>query len=107
MTSVWEEAYGYAGVEFLAKGIPVIANAIGGMVDYVHPGRSGWLNHSLGGGELAEIMLDIVQRPEQIAALNAHLIADRDTYVTPFGDHADDVEAAYAEIVAEHYDRAR
>ena len=29
---MWEEAYGYAGLEFLAKGIPVIANAIGGSV---------------------------------------------------------------------------
>lgn len=26
--SIWEEAYGYVGMEFLAKGIPVIANAI-------------------------------------------------------------------------------
>ena len=106
MTSVWEEAYGYAGVEFLAKGIPVIANALGGMVDYTHPGRSGWLNHSRSGSELAEIMLDIVERPEQIAELNTHLIAERDTYVTPFEAHADDIDAAYAEIIAEHYDRA-
>ena len=43
MPSVWEEAYGYAGLELLAKGIPVVANRIGGMVDYVREGETGWL----------------------------------------------------------------
>jgi glycosyltransferase involved in cell wall biosynthesis len=42
MPSVWEEAYGYAGLELLAKGIPVVANKIGGMVDYVREGETGW-----------------------------------------------------------------
>jgi len=41
MPSVREEAYGYAGMEFLAKGIPVISNAIGGLVDYTREGETG------------------------------------------------------------------
>lgn len=32
--SVWEEVYGYVGIELLAKGIPVIGNNLGGIVDY-------------------------------------------------------------------------
>jgi glycosyltransferase involved in cell wall biosynthesis len=75
MPSIWEEAYGYAGLEFLAKGIPVVANAIGGMPDYTRPGETGWLNRSCSAGELAEIMADVVRRPEQVAELNARLRA--------------------------------
>ena len=76
MPSVWEEAYGYAGVEFLAKGIPVVANAIGGMPDYVRDGETGWLNRSCGAEELAR---DHGRRsssgPAQVADLNAKLRA--------------------------------
>lgn len=36
--SVWEEAYAYVGVEFLAKGIPVLGSRIGGIPDYVVAG---------------------------------------------------------------------
>lgn len=38
--------YGYAGVKFLAKGIPVIANALGEMPEYTRPRVTGWLNRS-------------------------------------------------------------
>jgi glycosyltransferase involved in cell wall biosynthesis len=98
--SIWEEAYGYVGVEFLAKGIPVIANAIGGMVDYTRDGETGWLNHSLSADELARIMLGIVEAPRQVAELNARIRAARDTLVTPTGRHADEMDAVYAELAA-------
>ena len=83
MPSVWEEAYGYAGVEFLAKGIPVIANAIGGMPDYTREGETGWLNRSCSAEELARIIAGIVDRPEQVVELNERLIATRDSVVKP------------------------
>jgi glycosyltransferase involved in cell wall biosynthesis len=99
MPSVWEEAYGYAGVEFLAKGIPVIANAIGGMPDYTREGETGWLNTSCSAEELARIVTGIADRPEQVVELNERLIASRDTVVKPMGRHADEMDAVYAGVI--------
>ena len=99
MPSIWEEAYGYAGVEFLAKGIPVIANAMGGMPDYTRNGETGWLNRSSSAEELAGIIEAILDRPEQVAELNARLIANRDSVVKPLARHADEMDALYDELV--------
>lgn len=100
MPSTWEEAYGYAGVEFLAKGIPVIANAIGGMVDYVRDGETGWLNRGLSADGLAAIMAGIVERPAQVAELNARIRAHRDAIVLPMARHADRMDDVYRELVS-------
>lgn len=107
MPSVWEEAYGYAGMEFLAKGIPVIANAIGGMVDYVREGETGWLNRSCSAEELARIMQGIVERPQQVARLNERIRAQRSAIVKPFADHADEMEAVYAEVIGVRRDSSQ
>jgi glycosyltransferase involved in cell wall biosynthesis len=96
--SIWEEAYGYVGIEFLAKGIPVIANALGGMVDYTVEGETGWLNRSMSAEELAGIMLAIVERPEQVADLNAKIRAARDAIVKPMARHADEMESIYRDL---------
>ena len=101
MPSVWEEAYGYAGVEFLAKGIPVIANAIGGMTDYTRPGETGWLNASCTARELALIMADVLARPAQIEELNAHLLATRSSIVRSMSGHAEEMDAVYGEALSE------
>ena len=98
MPSIWEEAYGYAGVEFLAKGIPVIANAIGGMPDYTREGETGWLNRSCSAEELARIVADIVERPEQVAELNGRLLANRDSVVKTVARHAEEMDELYAEL---------
>ena len=73
MPSIWEEAYGYVGVEFLAKGIPVIANQIGGMVDYTREGDTGWLNRSCSAAELAGIMRRLVERPASVREVSDRL----------------------------------
>jgi glycosyltransferase involved in cell wall biosynthesis len=99
MPSIWEEAYGYAGVEFLAKGIPVIANAIGGMVDYVRDGETGWLNRSLSAEGLAELMRHCIEHPEEIELLNAHLRDNRDSIIKPLSKHADEMDLLYRELI--------
>jgi glycosyltransferase involved in cell wall biosynthesis len=98
MPSVWEEAYGFAGMEFLAKGIPVVANAIGGMTDYVREGKTGWLNGSRSSEELAGIMAGIVERPQQVLDLNAAIRAARHEIVKPIAAHADEMDAVYGEV---------
>lgn len=100
MPSLWEEAYGYAGLEFLAKGIPVIANAIGGMVEYTREGETGWLNHSCSAEELARIMLGVLDDPEQIVELNGRLRAGRAAIVKPMSRHADEMDSVYSELIA-------
>jgi glycosyltransferase involved in cell wall biosynthesis len=100
LPSIWEEAYGYAGVEFLAKGIPVIANAIGGIVEYVRPGETGWLNRSRSADELAKIMLDVIEHPSQVGDLNANLRAAHESLVKPLARHADEMDAIYDEALA-------
>ena len=100
MPSIWEEAYGYAGVEFLAKGIPVVANAIGGMTDNTREGETGWLNRSCSAEELAHIMARLAERPEEVAELNERLADSRDAIVKPLARHADEMEAVYREVIA-------
>ena len=95
MPSVWEEAYGYAGVEFLAKGIPVIGNAIGGIPDYVSDGETGWLNHSCSADGLARVMRNAIDHPEHVQELNRKLQAGRETIVLPISRHGDEMDEIY------------
>ena len=97
--SVWEESYGYVGVEFLAKGIPVIGNARGGIVEYTRDGETGWVNRDASAEGLAAIMAEIVRRPEQVPELNARIRAGRERVVKPFEAHVDEIEAMYREVV--------
>lgn len=106
MPSVWEEAYGFAGMEFVAKGIPVIANQIGGMVDYVREGETGWLNRSCSAEELARIVQHIVENRHQVVELNEKLRAGRESLVKPMASHGDEMDAIYGELLAERYDPA-
>ena len=100
MPSIWEEAYGYAGVEFLAKGIPVIANALGGMPEYTRPGVTGWLNQSCSAGELADIMRGLIESPGKVAEMNASVLSQRDSIVKPMHQHGQEMDAMYAEVLA-------
>ena len=95
--SVWEEAYGFVGLEFLAKGIPLLASARGGIVDYAREGETAWLNRSVTAEELAGRMLALIERPAEVDALAARVAAARDTLITPLARHADELEAIYRE----------
>jgi glycosyltransferase involved in cell wall biosynthesis len=99
MPSVWEEAYGYAGLELLAKGIPVVANRIGGMVDYVHEGETGWLNGSCDAEGMAAIMARLIENPAEVADRSRSALAARPRLIKPFDAHADEIEAIYRELV--------
>ena len=98
LPSIWEEAYGYVGIELLAKGIPVVGNAIGGIVDYVRDGETGWLNRSCGAEELARIMGDLVAHPERVGQRSGAVLAARERIVKPMAAHADEMDVLYAEV---------
>jgi glycosyltransferase involved in cell wall biosynthesis len=99
MPSLWEEAYGLAGVEFLAKGIPVIGNAIGGIVDYVREGETGWLNDSRTPAELATIMSRLTERPGEVAEMSRRVLAARTRIVKPLEEHAREIEDVYHAVL--------
>lgn len=100
MPSIWEEAYGYAGIEFIAKGIPVIANPIGGMGDYVREGQTGWFNRSSSGRALGETMHRLIAEPEQVEEVTRRTREARDVLVVSIAEHAGHVAALYREVGA-------
>jgi glycosyltransferase involved in cell wall biosynthesis len=99
--SIWEESYGYVGVELLAKGIPVIGSARGGIVDYTRDGETGWVNEDPSASGLASIMAGIIARPEQISELNAAIRRERARIIKPFADHAREIEGIYRDVLAQ------
>ena len=97
--SIWEEAYGYVGVELLAKGLPLVANAIGGIVEYAREGETAWLNHDRSAGGLAAIMARIARDPGEVVALNHRVVKLRPQLVKPMSEHLDELAGVYAELV--------
>jgi hypothetical protein len=69
------------------------------MTDYTRDGETGWLNRSLSAAELARIMTELVDHPEQVTALNTKLIASRDSIVKPLAGHAEEMDAVYREAI--------
>lgn len=98
--SAWEEVLGHVGLECIAKGVPVIVNARGGLLDYAIPGTTGWVNGSSTGAELAEIMATVADHPEQVVSLNASILERRDELIVPLERHLADLDAIYAEVIA-------
>lgn len=100
MPSIWEEALGYTGLEMIAKGIPLVANPLGGIAEYALEGRTGWLNTSCTGAGMAELMLELVDDPERAVRMHASTVAARGEILIPWTDHVDAIEATYRELAA-------
>jgi len=94
--SMWEEAYGYVGPELLAKGIPVIGNALGGIVEYTRDGETGWLNRSASAEELERHMRTAIRRPEEVLRLHRAVLARRAELIKPMARHLDELEGLYS-----------
>ena len=100
LPSVWEEVHGFVGIEMLAKGLPLIANAVGGIPEYVEEGRTGWLCHSAAGAELAELMAAALDDRDRVERLRRSVRDRRAAIVRPMSDHAAEVEELYAELTS-------
>jgi glycosyltransferase involved in cell wall biosynthesis len=99
--SIWEEAYGYVGVEFLAAGLPVIGNARGGIVEYTRDRETGWVNREASGAGLAEIMARIIREPREVVELNSQIRERRDQIIKPFDRHAGEMLELYEDLIRE------
>lgn len=98
--SVWEEAYGYTGIEFLAAGVPVIGTRRGGIPDYTRPGETGWLLESADGAELGRLLTRLATDPDDIAAMRACVADRRDSLVKSMSTHADELDGIYRELLS-------
>lgn len=98
MPSIWEEAFGYTGTEMLAKGIPLVANPLGGIVEYAIEGETAWLNDSCSGEGLAVIMATLIDEPHRVHDMHRRVLAARDRLVLPMERHLDALDAVYAEL---------
>jgi glycosyltransferase involved in cell wall biosynthesis len=99
--STWEEAHGFVGIELLAKGLPVIGSALGGIPEYVRDGETGWLNRSASGAELARLMAAALDDTAAVERLRESVRARRDELVRPMAGHVAEVEALYGELTAD------
>jgi glycosyltransferase involved in cell wall biosynthesis len=100
MPSMWEEALGYTGLELIAKGIPLIANPLGGITEYAREGETAWLNRSCSGEELATLMLRLIQEPHRVVEMHRRLVGLRERLLTPMSEHVEAMERLYGEIAA-------
>jgi glycosyltransferase involved in cell wall biosynthesis len=96
--SIWEEVFGYVGLELLAKGLPLIGNCKGGITEYVIDGETGFQNATCSAMELAGIMERFIENPSLVRAFNKKVLARRwyQTYET----HVAVVQDAYAQVLS-------
>lgn len=97
--SIWEEVYGYVGIEFLAKGIPVIGNNKGGIVDYVIEGYTGFINYDNTATGLANIVVNIISNPSIIKELNMNIVKDRNKIIKTMEQHFYEIDRIYREVI--------
>lgn len=98
--SVWEEVYGFVVLEFLAKGIPVVGNAVGAIPEHVRPGETGWLNRSCSPTGLADLMAALIERPEEVEGLSRSMSEARAALIEPFAVGLARLMDAYARVMA-------
>lgn len=99
--SVWEEVYGYVGIEFLAKGIPIIGNKKGGIVDYTIDGFTGWINQNSDAEGLANIMTNIINNPSQISYLNKKIVNNRRSILKTMDQHFYEIDEIYRKLAGQ------
>ena len=97
--SIWEEAYGYVGIEFLAKGIPVIGNNKGGIVDYTIDGFTGFVNYDNNAEGMANIIAKIISEPNIIKILNGKIIENRSKIIKTMEQHFCELDEIYRRII--------
>ena len=97
--SVWEECYGYVGVETLAKGLPVIGNRVGGITDYVFDGETGLLTETTTGEGLAAVMASVIRDPAQVNRLNRTILERREELIKPLDAHVLEMDEVYAGVL--------
>jgi glycosyltransferase involved in cell wall biosynthesis len=100
LPSTWEEVHGFVGIEMLAKGLPLIASALGGIPEYVEDGVTGWLDRTASGAGLARLMAAAIDDTEGVERLRRTVRERRSEIVRPMHEHVAEVDRLYGELVS-------
>jgi len=93
--SIWEEAFGITGIEFLAAKIPVIASNIGGIPEWLKDEENGFLVEPNNIEELAGKMELFVNKPELISEIQKKIKPWKS-----FNEHTDEILRLYEEVIS-------
>jgi glycosyltransferase involved in cell wall biosynthesis len=97
--SVWEEVLGYTGIELLAKGIPLIANPLGGIVEYAIADETAWLNASCTASGIADLMAHLIESPGDVLRMHRRVLAAREEIVHAMTARSSEIESIYGDLI--------
>jgi glycosyltransferase involved in cell wall biosynthesis len=97
--SIWEEVYGYIGLEFLSKGIPIIGNNRGGIVDYTVDGLTGFINKDATAEGLSDIIIKLIENPATILNLSNYIVKNRDKILKTMHKHLKEMDYIYKDLI--------
>ena len=101
LPSVWDDPGPLVGIEAMSFATPVAAFPVGGIPDYVIPGRTGWLADGVSAPALAAVLQAALQDPEGIIQrgdASRALVAERHTRAA----HVDAIRNIYRNVLQEH-----
>lgn len=93
------EGFGLVLLEAMASGVPVIATAVGGPVDLVEEGRSGWLVEPGNVEHLAEKISEILDNPSAMARVGEGAYERAKRFDVK--ECAETIQAEYKEVLVE------
>lgn len=97
--SLWEEAYGFVGIEFLAKAIPIIGNNRGGIIDYTINNLTGWVSTSCTAESIISIIENIIDNPGLVVEINKKIITNYNSIIKTMDEHFDEIGNIYKEVI--------
>jgi len=74
--SVWEEAFGLAALEAMARGKPVVATQVGGIPEIIQPGVTGLLVPPGNDATLAQAIASLLANPTTAAEMGRNARRD-------------------------------
>jgi glycosyltransferase involved in cell wall biosynthesis len=98
LPALWEENCPMAVLEAAARGVPVVASAVGGIPELVEDGRTGLLVPPGDPGALAGAVNRLVDRPEEAARMGTAAWARVRERHDP-ADHVAALLRTYAEVI--------